>query len=383
MTSLKESFGSWFQRQNLDLKDPKLTALAREEIDQLLKKPGHVEPVRNFLDEPGTDWRQGQPNYSIANLAFLKGKSMNHDQGSLEMIVENAVKSWEMEASNKMNASQWKSVVHDEYKVSTNGGRQYLLDEASQRGNYNVLMDHVDKKLYDAAAQDFDSSHKLFKSSFQGAFPWEVLKVFAGPPNIVFSWRHWGDFIGEYQGNKGDGQTVEMTGYGVVKVTDDLKIANIQIYYHPENFLRELQGQEAIREDPTPQDYEALLSIFIDKFDAGSSKTASTLKCKMELNGRAVAVQPVKPVDNISNEKLFSWEIVEIFSKAPVCSFSWRHWMESSDVSDPPVELTGFAVVKMKNEEIESFQIFYKLDEAKGPTAAVADLQRCPFSNLM
>lgn len=380
MTSTKESFGSWLQRQGLELGDPKLTSLAREEVDKLNAQPGNVEPVRNFLEEPGTDWRHGQPDYSLANLAYLKGKSMSHEKGSLEMIVENAVKSWEMEASHKKNASQWKSIVHDEYKFSTNGGRAVLLEEASKRGNYNVLMDHVDKKLYDATAQDFDSSHKLFQSSFRGAFPWEVLKVFAGPPNIVFSWRHWGDFIGEYNGNKGNGQQLEITGFAIVKVTDELKITDINIYYNAENFLRKLQGQEEVEDPPTPQDYEALLSVFMDKFDAGSSKTSAT-KCKFELNGRAVAMHPVEPARKTSNDKLFSWEIVEIYSKAPVCSFSWRHWVENGDESTP-IELTGFAVVKMSHETIESFQIYYKPEEAAAPIAATADLTKCPFSNL-
>lgn len=366
----------------MEVGDPKLTALAREEVDKLLAQPGNVEPARNFLEEPGTEWRHGQPNYSLANLAFLKGKTMSHEKGSLEMIVENAVKSWEMEASHKSNASQWKSIVHDEYKVSTNGGKAVLLEEASKRGNYNILMDHVDKKLYDASAESFDSSHKLFQSSFRGAFPWEVLKVFAGPPNIVFSWRHWGDFIGEYKGHKGDGQQVEMTGFALVKVTDELKITDINIYYNAGTFLRKLQGQEAVEEPPTPQDYEALLSVFMDKFDAGSSKTSAT-KCKFELNGRAVAMQPVSPAAMTSNDnKLFSWEIVEIFSKAPVCSFSWRHWLENGSNPGTPVELTGFAVVKMNNDDIESFQIYYKPEEAAAPIAATADLTKCPFSNL-
>ena len=48
------------------------------------------------------------------------------------------------------------------------------------------------------------------------AFPWEVLKVYSFPdlanpnwPNVTnpdtvsFSWRHWGYFTGEYEGNKG------------------------------------------------------------------------------------------------------------------------------------------------------------------------------------
>ena len=37
---------------------------------------------------------------------FIQGKTMNHPPGSLEEIVENLVKTWEMEASHKINFSQ-------------------------------------------------------------------------------------------------------------------------------------------------------------------------------------------------------------------------------------------------------------------------------------
>jgi hypothetical protein len=35
---------------------------------------------------------------------------------------------------------------------------------------------------------------------------WQVLEAFSGPPKVVFSWRHWATFTGEYKGNKGQGQ---------------------------------------------------------------------------------------------------------------------------------------------------------------------------------
>jgi hypothetical protein len=36
-----------------------------------------------------------------ANYEFFTGKSQNHASGSLEEVVENLVKTWEMEASHK------------------------------------------------------------------------------------------------------------------------------------------------------------------------------------------------------------------------------------------------------------------------------------------
>jgi hypothetical protein len=43
---------------------------------------------RSFLNDPGTKWRFGEPpSYELANLQYIKGKTMNHPDGSLEQIV--------------------------------------------------------------------------------------------------------------------------------------------------------------------------------------------------------------------------------------------------------------------------------------------------------
>lgn len=155
--------------------------------------PGFFEPDRGNLDDPTIEWRKGKPDFTFANLAFLKGKCMKHEKGSLEMIVENVVKRWEMEASHKINIAQWETIVHKTYSMSANNGKQYSLEELAHEGNYNVLMDNVDPSLYDAKNEDFESSHRLFEHTFEGSFPWEVLRVFTGPPNLFFEWRHWGE----------------------------------------------------------------------------------------------------------------------------------------------------------------------------------------------
>ena len=52
----------------------------------------------------------------------------------------------------------------------------------------------------------FEESHDLFRDTFTSGFPWEVLKVLSGPPHVVFTWRHWGKFDGNFRGNKGNGE---------------------------------------------------------------------------------------------------------------------------------------------------------------------------------
>ena len=44
---------------------------------------GLREPDRGNLDDPAILWREGKPDYTIANYTFLKEKSQNHTQGIL------------------------------------------------------------------------------------------------------------------------------------------------------------------------------------------------------------------------------------------------------------------------------------------------------------
>lgn len=203
MDSSACSFSKWLKQQEASSLhsgttieiNAELLKTAKTELARMVQLPDNIEPERGDLDDPKTEWRSGKPDYTLANLAFLKGKCMSHQKGTLEMIVQNAVKTWEMEASHKVNTSQWKTVVHDKYNIQANNMKKFYLNEAAERGNYNVLMDHVDKSLYDAEKETFESSHHLFQHPFGSSFPWEVLEVYSGPPHITFSWRHWGNFL--------------------------------------------------------------------------------------------------------------------------------------------------------------------------------------------
>ena len=62
---------------------------------------------------------------------------------------------------------------------------------------------------------------------------------------MLFTWRHWGEFVGDYQGNKGSGDTVEMYGLLRVTVNDDLKIQLIEAFYDPDSFLEVLEGKRS------------------------------------------------------------------------------------------------------------------------------------------
>merc|ERR1719384_950046 len=56
----------------------------KREFEELKRvRPDLRVPVRSFMDDEEYDWRFGEkPDYDLANLAYLKGKTMNHPEGS-------------------------------------------------------------------------------------------------------------------------------------------------------------------------------------------------------------------------------------------------------------------------------------------------------------
>ena len=75
----------------------------------------------------------------------------------------------------------------------------------------------------------FEASHSLFRDAFKSGFPWEVLKVLSGPPGpVIFTWRHWANFNGVFQGRQGSGELIEIYGLCRVVVNKDLNPLKIQ-----------------------------------------------------------------------------------------------------------------------------------------------------------
>uniref|UniRef100_A0A7S2YSQ3 Pathogen-related protein n=1 Tax=Entomoneis paludosa TaxID=265537 RepID=A0A7S2YSQ3_9STRA len=217
---------------------------AREELDKIKKEFGFKEPERSFMDDPDIQWRfGGKPDYTVTNLLFLKERSKIHPEGSLELIVENLVKTWEMERSHKTDPNQHQSVDTEKFQITANGGKTYNNIEANKVGNYNVLLDSVAPDVWDNDKITWEDSHDTFHETF-AAFPWEVLEVFSGPPKVGFTWRHWGTFTGEFEGNKGQGELVEMFGFGTAVVNDKLQLQDVEIFFNAEEFIDVLRGNK-------------------------------------------------------------------------------------------------------------------------------------------
>lgn len=185
------------------------------------------------------EWRDGKrPDYSHTNAFLENERKCSHAEGTLNAIAHNLVRAFEMEASFKTNPQQWLSVVVDKFRMSTNGGKEYTAQEIVEQGTYNLFLENSDH--YRASDETFESSYNLFHTAFPNGFHWELVEVVAGPPNVVFKWRHWGTFSGAYKQYQPTGETIEVIGLSIAKVTDDLKIESVEHFFDTNNFLARL-----------------------------------------------------------------------------------------------------------------------------------------------
>ncbi|XP_020224965.1 pathogen-related protein [Cajanus cajan] len=204
------------------------------------------DKYRSYIhDEADTTlWRHGGPPlYDDVNKLFEEGRTKEWPKGSLEEIVQNAIKSWEMELSHKTRLQDFKTINPEKFKIFVNGREGLSAEETLSIGSYNALLKNSlpqELKYYKADEESFESSHEAFRSAFPRGFAWEVIKVYTGPPEIAFKFRHWGFFEGPFKGHAPTGKIVQFYGLGTLKVDNSLKVDEVEIYYDPAELLGDL-----------------------------------------------------------------------------------------------------------------------------------------------
>ncbi|MGX6601929.1 ester cyclase [Micromonosporaceae bacterium Da 78-11] len=187
-----------------------------------------------------SEWRDGTPDYHLSHTVMPGQRTKQLAPDSLEAIVESLVQVFEMEVSHKKDPATWVSMVSEHFRTNVNGGGWASSQDIVEQGSYNILIG--DSAFYRTGKESFEESHAVFHKAFPGGFYWEVLEVLSPPPTIAFKWRHWGEFSGEYNGFAPNGKTIEMYGMSVAKVSDDLKLIEVEHYYDPNQFLGKLTG---------------------------------------------------------------------------------------------------------------------------------------------
>ncbi|KAI9319410.1 hypothetical protein BX666DRAFT_2018445 [Dichotomocladium elegans] len=209
--------------------------------------PDFMTDPNAVLNDKDHEWRYNRvPDYKKVNEAFEKEKTVEHEEGSLGWLVSNLVKNWEKEMSYKLRADQIRTINHEKYRFSVNGGEWNSVENMLKIGTYNALIG--DTELYKASEADFSESHKLFKRCMR-TFSWEVLQVYSGPPVVAFKWRHWGTMVGDLSVKLGNGEkleahatneVVETFGVTVAKVNDKFQIEDLETFYDPAQLMRQL-----------------------------------------------------------------------------------------------------------------------------------------------
>ncbi|XP_054814747.1 pathogen-related protein isoform X2 [Prosopis cineraria] len=205
---------------------------------------GCEDKYRSFLlgeHEANTLWRHGgPPSYDDVNLLFEQGRTMEWPEGSLEETVQNAVKTWEMELSHKTRLQDFKSINPHKFKLFVNGREGLSGEETLRMGSYNALLQNSlpePFRYYKAEEETFESSHEAFRSAFPRGFAWEVIKVYTGPPEITFKFRHWGFFEGPFKGHPPTGKMVQFYGLATLKVDESLRAEEVEVYYDPAELI--------------------------------------------------------------------------------------------------------------------------------------------------
>ncbi|KAL6998661.1 hypothetical protein U1Q18_048445 [Sarracenia purpurea var. burkii] len=197
------------------------------------------DKYRSYLNGEGernTQWRFGAPpNYDVVNKLFEEGRTKVWPPGSLEEKVQNLVKTWEMEMFHKKCFDDYKTVDPKKYRFSLNGRKGITLEEKRKLGGgYNSLLQtSLPEKFrcYNPAEETADSSHQAFTTAFPRGFALEVLRVYSGPPVIVYKFRHWGFMEGPFKAHAPTGEMVEFYGMAVFELDEQSKIVKVEFFY--------------------------------------------------------------------------------------------------------------------------------------------------------
>ncbi|KAL3641152.1 hypothetical protein CASFOL_016120 [Castilleja foliolosa] len=196
------------------------------------------DDVKNIIT-----WRFGStPNYDAVNKLFEDGRTKIWPSGSLEDKVQNIVKTWEMEMFHKVNFDDFKQVDPVNYRFSLN---KTIINGREKRAWRRLQ--HL--AAFDPAKETIDSSHRAFTTAFPRGFALEILRVYSGPPEIVYKFRHWGFMEGPFKGHSPTGEMVEFFGMAIFEVDENSKVVKVEFFYDRGELLAALIKGENVGDE--------------------------------------------------------------------------------------------------------------------------------------
>ncbi|CAK8991097.1 unnamed protein product [Durusdinium trenchii] len=201
------------------------------------------ELIRDYAPADGVSWRFGRPDYAKVNTTYFNHRTIAHQEGSLEALVQKLMKNCQVEADNVADVHKWKTMDTAKFKLAVNGGCPCNAQLMSEIGALNILLgETVD---YSGSAASVEASRQIFSDAFPEGVAWEVLEVYTGPPNLLFKWRFFAKYSGTFRSKngkkyKGNGDMVNVAGLCLAKVNEKLAIETLDFYYNPEEMTRPL-----------------------------------------------------------------------------------------------------------------------------------------------
>ncbi|KAL1820198.1 pathogen-related protein isoform X2 [Daucus carota subsp. sativus] len=177
-----------------------------------------VEKYRDLLDPE-----------NVKDVVWRFGAPPNYD------VVDKLVKTWEMEMFHKTRPEDFKTVDTQKFTLSVNGRQGLTMGDIKRiKGGYNAMLqtqlpEHY--RVYNPAEESADSSHVVFTTAFPRGFALEILHVYAGPPVIVYKFRHWGFVEGPFKGHAPTGEKAEFQGIGIFELDENSKIFKVELFH--------------------------------------------------------------------------------------------------------------------------------------------------------
>ncbi|KAK6193364.1 hypothetical protein LQW54_012536 [Pestalotiopsis sp. IQ-011] len=218
--------------------------------------PDYMTNQNAVLGDLEATWRFGKPpDYTNTRKVFAQTKQQSHAPGSLEDLVQNLVKNWEIEASFKTAVDDWRTVDPETYTFAINGGPAQSAESMVRIGTYNAVI--APNEYYSPRHSDFASSHKTFKRMMP-TFAWEVLEVYSGPPVVAFRWRHWGTMKEDYVGWNHDGEKITAKAHGgqidiqgvtVAHLNPKFQITKLETWFDPVEMFRQVAPEGVVKKE--------------------------------------------------------------------------------------------------------------------------------------
>jgi hypothetical protein len=211
------------------------------------------EVIRDYMIKDGAKWRWGRPNYARVNEMYFTNRTKQPVAGSPEELVTKVVKNWEVDSHHLADAKDWVTIDNSKFMISVNCGKKFSAQEFADIGPYNMLLQDMSKGYDMKLNPGAEGANSFWSNVFTQGFAWECLEVYSGPPKVSFKWRHFGKYSGTYQdaeGNryKGDGQIFNLYGHCVATVNANAIIEDIEVFYNPDDMIKNLMKPELMSE---------------------------------------------------------------------------------------------------------------------------------------